>query len=144
MPGSLRGFLPCHSSLFPTRGWKCKWTEEPKLSFGLDLLSPVSKQQIKYICFQTVWKPLQTFFSTSSSLPFFSSSSNDFLFSPFLWFPADETCSVALEAERKQKCRQLKSSSSDLHAEIQQQTLLYRSTVRSTGSHACTLLCNQS
>lgn len=33
---------------------KAKLTEEPKLSFVLDLLSPTPKVQIEYICFQTV------------------------------------------------------------------------------------------
>lgn len=53
VPGSLRG--SSSSSLLPAmRGCKRKQTEEPKLNFGLDLLSPTTQVQIEYICFQTV------------------------------------------------------------------------------------------
>lgn len=60
------------------------------------------RYKIWYICFQTVWKPLQTFFSTSSSPPFFSSS-GAFLFVPFPSFFTTWEPDVAVEPRNEVK-----------------------------------------
>lgn len=54
VPGSLRGFHRPSQLFVPYQRLKMQADKEPKLRFGVDLLSPTSKVQIEYICFQTV------------------------------------------------------------------------------------------